>query len=249
MSEIYGIAGAKQHGKDTLANYIKQYNDKFEIVHFADELKRLVCIIFDLELAQLNEPFLKEKLFNNPVVMDKFLDLMKSETGLDIKPQNKIANTPREVMQFFGTEYVRSEQDDYWIDFVKRKIENSTEKNFLISDVRYPNEANVLRQLGGKIIKVIRIDMSQNPDSHASERPDLIDADLTLGFITDNFSLHKVVSLLIARNMFEKTLCYDHDAYRLLNDYYNYRLYLLNNIKNNGVDCDDLLFNAIGIRK
>ena len=237
MSEIYGIAGAKQHGKDTLANYIKQYNDKFEIVHFADELKRLVCIIFNLELAQLNESLLKEKLFNNPIVMDNFLDLMKSETGLDIKPQNKIAITPREVMQFFGTEYVRSEQDDYWIDFVKRKIDNSIEKNFLISDVRYPNEANVLRQLGGKIIKVMRIDMPQNSDVHISERPDLIDADLTLGFITDNFSLHKWSAYLIAHNMFNTTLTYDYNNYKILINYYSG--------KNLEYDLDDMFFNSL----
>lgn len=207
--EIYGIAGLKQHGKDTLANHIKQYNDKFEIVHFADEVKKMASSIFAVPIEYFADPILKEHWLQDPIVMDIFLSHMRRETGLNIERQDKIARSPRQLLQFFGTEYVRKAKDNYWIDVVKNIILESNNKNFLIPDVRYPNEEQMLRSLDGKIIKVERIDLPFKNDGHISEKPELINEDLMLGFVTGDFSLHRLVGSLIACNLFNHTFKFD----------------------------------------
>jgi len=207
--EVYGISGNKGHGKDTFANLITQANTSYKVVPFAGALKRMSARIFGLTYAQMNDPSLKEIPLPHARDMDLFVPAMKAETGLHIQPAGKIAHSPREVMQFFGTEYVRRIQDDYWIQKLLAEVGNS--RQVLIPDVRFPNEAAALRSYGGIIIKVERIDAPVPKDGHLSETEMAkIIPDLLVGARTGDLSLPSRIARLIAMNRFDSATSYDY---------------------------------------
>jgi hypothetical protein len=187
---IYGICGKRRHGKDTLAKAITAIDPSFTILHFADDLKRILKDVFDLTEQQVQDPIIKELDFGFDIVMDDYLALINAYTGLNVQPKGIIARTPRKILQSLGTDYIRSVCDNYWIDRVVSKI-NAAHNKFLVPDVRFPNEEKALRALGGKIIKVERTDLTSNDDAskHASETEiDRIQADFILKIGEGDFS-------------------------------------------------------------
>jgi len=163
--QIIGIAGKKYSGKDTLGNYlIEKYN--YQGIAYASALKDVCRDIFG---------FNDEQLYGDKKeVVDEFWN-----------------KTPRELLQFIGTDLFREHfhecipniGKEIWIQVVKRKIlntlKNNPETKFVITDVRFPNEAQLVKDLGGTIIKLIR-DLP-NSDQHASETSiDDIDANFNI---------------------------------------------------------------------
>ena len=219
--EVYGITGSKGHGKDTFARLVQEECAKqaesrrgtakttFEVGHFAGALKRMSARIFGLTEDQMHDPARKEEPLKAPLHLDLFVGAMQNETGLPIRPAGKVATTPREVMQFFGTEYVRRAQDDYW---VQRLLgDTASQRRVLVPDTRFPNEAEALRSVGGRIIKVVRIDAPASTDGHASEKEMAsIEPDLLLGVRTGDLSLPRRVAVLIAQGKFDAATRYDY---------------------------------------
>ena len=151
--KIIGITGRKFSGKDTLGNYFVE-NYGFEKIAYADALKEAVRAIFD---------FNDEQLYGNKKEeLDDFWEI-----------------TPRQTLQFVGTDLFRNHihelapniKKDIWIRVVKRKIANKLKKNpnakFIITDVRFPDELEAIKDLGGITIKIQRNNISN--DIHASE--------------------------------------------------------------------------------
>jgi hypothetical protein len=207
--ELYCIAGMKKHGKDTLARFIQEANPKFYITHFADRLKEIAGKVFGLTNEQFNDQDLKEVLFDTPIVMDLSLDALRIETGLDLQKQDKVANNPREILQYFGTEYTRKVQDDYWVQCVLDDVKDRN--NVLIPDTRFPNEAKAIRSVGGLVIKVVRVDMPVSTDGHASEtQVAAIEPDLLIGATTGDFDTLKKIAGYIAKNDFNTALQFDY---------------------------------------
>jgi hypothetical protein len=59
-----------------------------------------------------------------------------------------------------------------WIEVVKRKILKELEKNknIVITDVRFPNELELIKTFGGIIIRVTRDSVNTQLDVHESEK-------------------------------------------------------------------------------
>lgn len=175
MQQVYGIMGEKRHGKDTFAKIVLRAADlahverSFRTTHFAKALKDMAGRIWGLSYEQLwgDE---KETPLPCPVHMDEALSAMRQETGLDIKPTGMVAVSSREIMQYLGTEYVRATQDNYWIERLKEDVRQGGDV-VLVPDTRFPNEADAIRAMGGKILKIVRADlMESGTDKHASEQ-------------------------------------------------------------------------------
>lgn len=196
---IYGITGKKFSGKDTLTKFIAEIEPSFFIHHFADDLKRMVMRIFGLSYEQVHNGSLKE-LTIVPIDMDVFILAMAAETNLDIKEQHLIAYTPRDVLQYFGTEYVRRTLggENYWVNRLMSRL--TKDQNILIPDVRFLNEAAAITSKGGKIIKIVKTDAPISIDLHASEvEQDQIVPDLLIGVKTGNFiSLKQFARMIVA---------------------------------------------------
>lgn len=163
---IIGVAGKKRHGKDTFSELLKEKHNDFKIIHFADDLKQMTSDIFEIHIDNFIHQSLKEVVFDKPIDMDLYLDKMSSTVGLSVKPRGLVAHSPRELMQFFGTEYVRSVSNYYWIKRVVDKINSGGD--FIVSDVRFVNEAKSIQDLGGKIVKVTMVG-ALDVSSHSSE--------------------------------------------------------------------------------
>jgi hypothetical protein len=155
---IIGFLGQKRSGKDTICDYlVNKY--KFKKVAFADKIKEVAEILFDLN---------EEELFG-----------YKKEEILD-----DYNITPREFYQKFGTEIMQNDIYKYLPKLEKKipkklfwtistfnkinKMKLKGQENFCIADVRFKHEVDYIKKQGGIIIKIIRKEIIKN-DKHKSE--------------------------------------------------------------------------------
>lgn len=173
MSVVVGVLGAKRVGKDTLSKKVVSFNSEFVIDHFADDLKNFLSKIFDIPEIEFHDEKFKDKMYEKPIEMDKYIQAMSDVTGLNIQPRGLIAVGNRTLAQYFGTEYVRFIKDNYWIERVTDRIK-SHGRPTLVSDTRFPNEADALREFQSNlIVRLIRDDVPVDP-THPSESQSLL---------------------------------------------------------------------------
>lgn len=212
QKEVYGIVGGKGHGKDTLARLIVQSGTQgagFSIMHFADALKQMCMEVFGFTEYDVNDPVGKEAELKVPIVIDTYISALKRITGLELSPHNMLARTPREVLQFVGSDYIRAAKGTYWLDQLEAPLTEG--RRILVPDTRFPDEAELVRKCGGKIIRVVRIDAADNGDRHMSELEGLkIEADLILGVRTGDLSLVERVAHLISKGKWDSAMRYDY---------------------------------------
>ena len=164
---IIGICGLIGSGKGTVADIlVEQHN--FEKLSFADKLKDGVSSVFGWNRQMLEGDTDDSRKWREET--DKF---WTEETGETI--------TPRLILQLFGTDCMRNGFfDGIWVSLVKQELLKNKDKNIVIPDVRFENEAKMIRSLGGKICQVRRgpdplwfrlyKDLGQEPtDVHKSE--------------------------------------------------------------------------------
>jgi hypothetical protein len=210
---VYGVCGLKGQGKDTIARLIQKANSGFTITHFAQPLKSMTMAIFGLSYSQLYDDKEKEIPLEKEIVMDEYLEAMKAATGLDIKPEGVVAKTPRQVLQLFGTDYVRKAEDLYWVTAFQGVVKACLTRNspVIVPDLRFLNEEKAIRDLpGGYIVRVLRIDFPESSDLHPSEMEGLkINPDLLIGAKTGDLSLPRRIAGLLAHNQLEEASWYD----------------------------------------
>jgi len=157
LPNVIGVTGNKYHGKDTISLYIcKKYG--FKQVAFADPIKEICKILFCFTDDQLHG---------------------KSK---DISDDRWFGLSPRNVIQHVGTELFRDKmkelsesfKDLFWVLCAKNKIlkirEDNPESRIIISDVRFPNEVAMIKDMGGIIIRVKRSSLeTEKKDTHSSE--------------------------------------------------------------------------------
>lgn len=198
---IIAIAGKMGSGKDTGASHlVKNYG--FKRMAFADNLKYMCINAFGLSYEQCFDEELKIKPFGYEekhfVFFKKFIkynlfltkrrikaiiDWAKEVNGFEVtqEMEDKIYAfqgaefpSPRHILQFVGTELCRNIIDeDYHAKVLHRNIVSSGVKNVVISDCRFPNERQKIKEWSGSTIIVLGRETTKNTDlaakSHASE--------------------------------------------------------------------------------
>ena len=139
---IIGICGFQSSGKDTIADLlVREYG--YKKLSFASMLKDIVSLMFGWPRDRL------EGLTKEDREWREQIDPWWAKT-LD-KPML----SPRYVLQYFGTELFRNNwHPEIWIKIVEKQLNNYT--NVVITDCRFTNEINMLKQNGGQIIHVHR---------------------------------------------------------------------------------------------
>lgn len=140
---IIGICGFIGSGKDTIADYLVNFHE-FRRESFANTLKDAVSAVFGWDRTMLEGRTKAAREWREEVDpwWAKRLDMPTL--------------TPRWVLQYWGTEVCRKGfHDDIWIASLENKLRNS-EDNVVISDCRFPNEIQSIRNAGGKIVWVHR---------------------------------------------------------------------------------------------
>ena len=139
---IISISGFIGSGKDTVADYLVA-NYGFKRESFARSLKDAVSVIFNWPRDMLEGLTPESRAWREQP--DTWWSL---RLGMHI--------TPRMVLQQWGTEVIRAGfHDDMWVASLENRLRNSTD-NIVITDCRFPNEIEALRNAGAKIIRVKR---------------------------------------------------------------------------------------------
>jgi hypothetical protein len=93
------------------------------------------------------------------------------------------AQSARHAMQTLGTEWGRNcMAEDFWVQMTRNRIQTCG-KNVVISDIRFPNEVDMVQRLGGKVFRIDRSDRPAN-DLHPSEAQIF---DLAVDGVVDNY--------------------------------------------------------------
>lgn len=153
---LIGICGKAGSGKDTIGDYlVKDY--AFKKIALADPIKRLVKDVFALDDHEV-------------------YDRVAREQPLRRWPKWSV----RTLLQFIGTELFREKIDDaVWVKSLWYKIQDDKESNYVVTDCRFPNELNYLKNSAkdGEFFtfKIIRSGCDGNIglQGHASEAYDL----------------------------------------------------------------------------
>jgi hypothetical protein len=139
---IIGICGFIGCGKDTAADYLVNFH-QFKRDSFAAPLKDAVSAVFGWD-RELLEGRTKE----SRDWREKRDDWWSSRLGKEI--------TPRYVLQQWGTEVCRRAfHDDIWIASLENKLRTSKD-NIVVSDCRFYNEIQSIKNQGGIIIWIQR---------------------------------------------------------------------------------------------
>ena len=89
-----------------------------------------------------------------------FADALKEEVAtacgvaVDYLNQNKPLFRP--MLQWWGTEFRRAQDADYWIGRAAAKMAASDASLVIVTDVRFVNEAQFVRGAGGMLVRVHR---------------------------------------------------------------------------------------------
>lgn len=153
---VIGISGKKLVGKSTIAEMlIKRANHlPLKICNFAfgDPVKEEVSEVYkiDKELCYTQEGKLSEVIFemdiNDPRV-PKTNDCVHFTSENSQIENNMHKTTVRRLLQWYGTEYARKKNPNYWTEKTEEKIVELFDLYdiVIISDVRFPNEVNSIK--------------------------------------------------------------------------------------------------------
>jgi dephospho-CoA kinase len=158
MKTIIAFTGKKQTGKSTAAGYLS-YRYKYERINFKDALT-----------AEIKERFM-------PLLI-QILNIERMRVASPVRRPNTIEELfvfkpplVRTLMQCYGTDVRRKDDPDYWVKRWYEKIDECDKDIIVVDDVRFPNEAQAVRSLGGRIYRIERdiTSLGQKIDMHASE--------------------------------------------------------------------------------
>lgn len=136
---VFDIREYKEKFNDPRLNQaIEKLNKKIKIYNFADVLKTDICMnILGLTYDQCYGSDDNKNEFTNMEWNGKQL-------------------TAREVMQIIGTDIFRKMDTNVWVRATINKIINDKPEIAVITDCRFPNEVESIKNIGGKVIRLTR---------------------------------------------------------------------------------------------
>lgn len=145
---LIGLTGRANSGKSTVAAYLDMAFG-CEQIAFADPIVDMIGALF--HAAGIDGAWMVER------------DLKEQPTALGF--------SYRHLAQTLGTDWGRLKlAPDFWLRVARHKLDSPElhGTNVVISDVRFPNEAELITQRGGVVVRVVR-DMSYQVRRHVSE--------------------------------------------------------------------------------
>jgi len=159
---IIGLMGYGGAGKDSAAHIIVKYGG-YEKRAFADKVREFAVAI-DAHLPEIQETY-------SQVVNRLGYDQAKREHKCVREYLVRIGHSARTVIY-----------KEIWLDAVLPPTYNDETRRIVVSDVRYPNEADRVRALGGAVWRIER----PNCDAvHETERQSIAAAKYDLVLLND----------------------------------------------------------------
>lgn len=165
---IIGLAGRKRSGKDTLCKLL-QVHGPYQRLAFADAV---------WDVLEAADPYID---IVQGWRLSHFVNTMGRERTKEMWPE------VRRLLQKLGTEGVRDHiGESVWRDVVKNKILAAPHNDFIVTDVRFLDEASMLQDMGGFIVKI--------------ERPGYADDDASGSLHKSELDVAKIQEDLLIRN-------------------------------------------------
>lgn len=141
---IIGVIGFIGSGKGTVSEYLTKRHG-FKHDSFASSLKDACSVIFDWPRNLLEGDTDESRAWREEI---------------DIWWADKLGIpnfSPRYALQLVGTDSLRNHfNPDIWFLTLTNRIRKSPDQSVVISDVRFPNEINFIKENKGILIQVVR---------------------------------------------------------------------------------------------
>jgi len=184
-NNLIGISGKMGSGKDTVGKMLQYLSSRtlerksdYQIKKFADKLKDMVCLLIGCTREQLEDREFKEKeLGEEWNKLDKIALLAYNKDNPLCHEKGYLHNTMtvRKLLQLLGTEagreiihpniWVNALFADYKSGYVEQGVgwveTEDDYPNWIITDVRFPNEAKAIKDRGGIVIRINRLSEEQ----------------------------------------------------------------------------------------
>ena len=163
---VIGFAGRLQSGKTELAKICEEFG--YKRLSVALPLKEMVAALLNETIEGVN----MLKTANNHYVFDEEdREYIAYRTRIpisiiDSKLTDRVFKNTREIMQFIGTDLIREFNPNWHVDELRKMMED--DGNYVVDDVRFPNERKLIEDLGGTCWFIVRPKLD-NVLNHESE--------------------------------------------------------------------------------
>lgn len=185
--QIIALTGLAGTGKDTAADVLATHAG-FTRLAFADALRSEVVNAYANGDAQALRALLARRDAKETPTMRLalieckdlgFLGAMALEYALHERKDTetlaqhlRAPRSPRQIMQWWGTEYRRAQTINYWTNQLAAHINQLHQldgrRRFVITDCRFENEAALVRAMGGVVWQICRDSAEPVEHGHAS---------------------------------------------------------------------------------
>jgi len=183
---LIGLTGLAGSGKDTLADGLV-LRAGFVKLAFADALRQEVQHAFELvdgfdraagwalltDRATKQQPH--ERLALGWCTNLEFVQAVNRAVFAGDMPLDEldVPRSPRQILQWWGTEYRRAQNEHYWVIKLLERMADLAEggsRHLVITDCRFANEALAVRDAGGELWQVFRPGQAVLEGGHASQQ-------------------------------------------------------------------------------
>lgn len=173
--KVVGLAGPARSGKNTVADILVAER-KFVRFAFSDALYEEVAQAFDVSEAFLRHPSTKDAPHHKLRLCASRNQVFTAVVRFNY-PKVSVLHplSPRQVLQWWGTEYRRTEHPDYWVDRLRVRIADLTLCTFgplrvVVDGVRYANEAHFIREYADGELWLVDRPSVEAVAEHSSEK-------------------------------------------------------------------------------
>jgi hypothetical protein len=181
-----GLIGKARSGKDTAALHLVATR-AYTRLAFADPLK---------EMAIQLDPLVPTGIDSHGRIHTRLSALIR-DVGWEYAKDHY--QEVRRILQTTG-QTVREYDDAFWITSMRRKLNAAESWNLpvVVTDVRYPNEAEMLRSRGFRLVRIVRPQpLSGYGNTHESETAlDDYVTDVTINNVGSVADLHASIAAL-----------------------------------------------------
>lgn len=181
---LIGLTGLAGAGKDAVADILRAHCGSYT-ASFAGHLRAEISNAFRIDSALLTDRATKEQptselaleRCSDTAFVDRMVVLHMSgapDGGIEGGQIDLSApRSPRQIMQWWGTEYRRAQNPNYWTAKAHRHIawmaKAFAPRAIILTDVRFDNEAQLVRTWHGQIWQVNRPSQASTAAEHVSE--------------------------------------------------------------------------------
>lgn len=167
---LIGISGKIGSGKDTLADMFKLAAPglNFEVRKYAGKLKEVASLISGIPIEKFEDQEFKKTflssdwdVYHTQYLYDPYMD---QQVPMSMNQQM----TVRDFLQKLGTDAMRNGlHQNTWINATY--ADYTPDKNWIITDVRFLNEARSIQNRNGILIRINRVTDNAVGTTHISE--------------------------------------------------------------------------------